>query len=337
MKPKKSFSLKSYLWDVYLSLMSSDSLKRFDRIVAILIQLQSRRIVKAQDLADRFQVSLRTIYRDIRTLETSGVPIASEAGVGYSIMEGYRLPPVMFTREEASSFVAAEKLMQNFTDDSLGSYHESAMFKIKSVLRGSQKDWINAIENQVEIQPVQDLFNNIPDALEILFESIAEKKQVKLRYLGIQSESPVDRMIEPVGLFHENNYWYVLGYCHLRDDYRQFRTDRMLSISRSGLVFSREHGTLDDYRDNEEERPKTKVRILVDKNIARFLGNGRNYQGFVSQEIKGKQVEMTFMSTDIDNNFARWYLMFADYAEIIEPQSLKDRVRVLIEKMGERL
>jgi biotin operon repressor len=81
--------------------------KRFDRIVAILIQLQSKKIVKAQELADRFEVSLRTIYRDIRTLEASGVPIYSEAAVGYALMEGYRLPPVMFTREEVSSFIAA--------------------------------------------------------------------------------------------------------------------------------------------------------------------------------------------------------------------------------------
>ena len=95
--------------------------KRFDRIVAILIQLQSKKIVKAHELAERFKVSLRTIYRDIRTLEASGVPIYSEAGIGYSLMEGYRLPPVMFTREEASSFIAAEKLMQKFTDKEIGS------------------------------------------------------------------------------------------------------------------------------------------------------------------------------------------------------------------------
>ena len=338
MKSNIFFSLKSYLWDVYLSLMSSDSLKRFDRIVAILIQLQSKRIVKAQDLADRFEVSLRTIYRDIRTLEASGVPIASEAGVGYSIMEGYRLPPVMFTKEEASSFVAAEKLMQNYTDDSLGSYHESAMYKIKSVLRGSQKDWINALETQVDIQSTQELFNkDIPDALEILFESIAEKKQVKLKYLGIQSDVPQDRNIEAVGLFHENNYWYVMGYCHLRNDYRQFRTDRMLAISRSNLSFTREHGSLEEYRTDRDSLPRTKVRILVDKNIARFLGSGRNYQGFVSQKIKGNQVEMTFMSTDLENGFARWYLMFADYAEIIEPESLKDRVRKLLAQMAKKI
>ena len=331
-------NLKSYLWDLYLSLMSSDSIKRFDRIVAILIQLQSKKIVKAQDLADRFQVSLRTIYRDIRTLEASGVPIASEAGVGYSIMEGYRLPPVMFTREEASSFVAAEKLMQNYTDKTLGSYHESAMFKIKSVLRGSQKDWVTRLESQVDIGTMPDLFNkDIPDALEILFESIAEKKQVKLTYYGIESEAPVERTIEPVGIFHENNYWYVMGYCHLRKDYRQFRTDRMEKINRTPILFEKEHATLDQLREDPEERPKTKVRILVDKKISRFLGSGRNYQGFVSQKIKGNQVEMTFLSADIDQSFARWYLMFADYATIIEPESLKERVLTLLQNMETKL
>src|SRR3546814_17319418 len=98
-------------------------------------------------------------------------------------MDGYRLPPVMFTREEAGSFVAAEKLMQKFTDKTLGSYFESAMFKVKSVLRGSEKDWIAALESQISIHPSQTIFNEaVPNALEILFERIAEKKQVVLNY-----------------------------------------------------------------------------------------------------------------------------------------------------------
>ncbi len=131
--------------------MLDETPKRFDRIVAILIQLQSKKIVKAQELADRFDCSLRTIYRDIRTLEASGVPIYSEAGVGYALMEGYRLPPVMFTREEISSFIAAEKLMQKFTDPSLGTHHASAMYKLKSVLRSADKDWLSNIESRVVI------------------------------------------------------------------------------------------------------------------------------------------------------------------------------------------
>lgn len=329
----EGFHMKSYLWDIYHAIMSLDTLKRFDRIVAILIQLQSKRIVKAHELADRFEVSLRTIYRDIRSLEASGVPIASEAGIGYSIMEGYRLPPIMFTREEAGSFVAAEKLMQNFTDKSLGAYHKSAMYKVKSVLRGKEKDWITALESQVIIDPSQVLFNeSIPDALEILFESIAEKKQVFLKYHSLEAENPSERHIEPVGLFHENNFWYVMGYCHFRKDYRQFRTDRMLKIRRTDDPFHLQHGTIDEHRNKRTETQKTKIRILVDKKIARYIGTNRRQYGFVSETVKKEGVEMTFMATHVDDGFARWYLMFGDFAQILEPESLKGRVRELLKK-----
>lgn len=332
------FNMKSYLWNICYAIMSIDTIKRFDRIVAILIQLQSRRIVKAQDLADRFQVSLRTIYRDIRTLEASGVPIASEAGVGYSIMEGYRLPPVMFTREEAGSFVAAEKLMQKFTDKSLGAYYESAMFKLKSVLRGKEKDWVAALESQVMIDPAQKLFNEaIPNALEILFESIAEKKQVYLKYQSLEADNPSERNIEPVGLFHENNYWYVLGYCHVRKAYRQFRTDRILRIQRTDELFTLEHGSIDDHRNKREDIPKTKVRIQVDKNIAKYIKGSRKHYGFVSEEVKKDMVEMTFMVFDLRDGFARWYIMFGDHAKILEPESLKERVKELLKKTEEML
>ena len=332
------FGWKSYLWDIYHAIMGLDTIKRFDRIVAILIQLQSKRIIRAQDLADRFGVSLRTIYRDIRTLEASGVPIASEAGVGYSIMEGYRLPPVMFTREEAGSFVAAEKLMQKFTDKSLGAYHKSAMYKVKSVLRGREKDWISALESQVRIDPAQALFNeDIPDALEILFESIAEKKQVFLKYHSLEAEKPSERHIEPVGLFHENNFWYVLGYCHFRKDYRQFRTDRMVKIRRTDNPFHLEHGTIDEHRNKRMETQKTKIRILVDKKIARYIGTSRKQYGFVSETVKKEGVEMNFMAPHMENGFARWYLMFGDYAQILEPESLKDRIRELLRNTEKKL
>lgn len=318
--------------------MSDETLNRFDRIVAILIQLQSKKIVKAQELADRFDVSLRTIYRDVRSLETSGVPIVSEAGVGYSIMDGYRLPPVMFTREEASSFVAAEKLMQRFTDKTFGAYYESAMFKVKSVLRGKEKDWIDALQSQIIINPAETLFNeNIPNALEILFESIAEKTQVFVKYQSMESDIPSERNLEPVGIFHENNYWYVVAYCHFRKDYRQFRTDRLLQIQRTDIPFQLEHGTLDDFRKKENDTPKTKVRILVDKNIVKYIKSERKHYGFISEEIKKEGVEMTFLTHSVEHGFARWYLMFGDYAKILEPQSLKERLLEITENTKNNL
>lgn len=318
--------------------MSLDSPKRFDRIVAILIQLQSRQIVKAQDLADRFEVSLRTIYRDIRTLESSGVPISGEAGVGYSIVDGYRLPPVMFTREEAGSFVAAEKLMQKFTDKSLGAYHESAMYKVKSVLRGADKDWVTALETQVFVNPAKELFNHkVTNSLELIFESIAEKKQLALLYQSLHADNQTERNIEPVGLFHENGNWYLNAYCHLRSDYRQFRTDRIEGISRTEVDFTRSHNEMEEFKKTEETRPRTKVRILVDRKIARYLQSDRNYHGFISEKKIGDKVEMTFMSPSVHDGFARWYLMFGDHATILEPASLQESVKALLQKLIDKI
>ena len=312
--------------------MLDESPKRFDRIVAILIQLQSKRIVKAQELAERFEVSLRTIYRDIRSLEASGVPIYSEAGVGYSLVDGYRLPPVMFTREEASSFIAAEKLMETFIDKELGKQFASALFKIKSVLNNTDKDWISTIASKVIIQqPSMHLFNEkVPDAMNILFKSIADKTQVKLFYQAFDADSS-ERIIEPVGVFHDNNNWYIFGFCHLRKDYRQFRADRIQGIEKTEVSFLKEHNSLETYLTKEKECPTTQVILLVDKKIVKYLDYEKKYHGFVSQKKVGDQIEMCFLSRDIENGFSRWLLMFADYATIIEPPRLKERMLELLE------
>src|SRR5687768_2656700 len=123
-------------------------MNRIDRVSAILIQLQSKRVVKAQQIADRFRVSLRTIYRDVKCLEEAGIPVIGEAGSGYSLMDGYRLPPVMFTKEEAISFLTAEKLVEKFTDETNGRNFKSAMYKVRAVLRTTEKELLERIDNQ---------------------------------------------------------------------------------------------------------------------------------------------------------------------------------------------
>ena len=313
--------------------MHDQAPKKFDRTVAILIQLQSKKTVKAQNLADRFGVSLRTIYRDIRTLESSGVPIYSEAGVGYSLVDGYRLPPVMFSKEEAVSFITAEKLMQHFTDNNLKKHFQSALFKIKAVLKDSQKDWIESVESKMCVTPSADFFNNeIPDALEILIESIAEKKQVILTYESVEAEKPSQRNIEPVGIFHENNFWYVLGYCHLRKDYRQFRADRMIAISRSEKPFTKQHKELEYYRQKPDTENKTLVRFRIEKDVAKYLHFNRNFYGFTKQIKHKDHIEMYFEVDYVSRGMARWFMMFADWADIIEPLEFKEEVIKLLEK-----
>lgn len=316
-----------------------ESPKRFDRIVAILIQLQSKRIVKAQEIADRFEVSLRTIYRDIRTLEAAGIPIYSEAGIGYSLMEGYRLPPVMFTREEASSFIAAEKLMQKFTDKELGLHYHAATLKLKAVMKSADQDFVSAIDANVLMRPNSPLFHDkAPDTLAVLFKCIAEKLQVRISYQALNATFAADRLIEPVGVFHDHASWYVLGFCHLRKDYRQFRTDRIHGISITENPFTLKHQPLDSFLQKEVEHCETtRVIIRVDKKIAHYLDYEKTYHGFVSSENKGNLVEMTFLSRDISNGFARWFMMFGDCAEIIEPDILKESVLHLLEEMQNKL
>jgi len=320
-------------------MIDEESPKRFDRIVSILIQLQSKRVIKAQELADRFGVSLRTIYRDIKTLEASGVPVGGEAGVGYTIMEGYKLPPVMFSREEATSFVAAEKLMQHFTDKSLGNYFQSAMFKVKSVLRWSEKDWVDTLDTQIMVRPMgHKLFReDVSNALELLMNAIVSKQQVFVLYQSVEADAPKERYIEPVGLYHEHEYWYLLAYCHLRKEHRKFRTDRIFSIAASDKGFELAHRELSFYLKEEQQHVKRDIRIAVHRSTARYIRNGKKYYGFISEEIHGNEVIMHFKYYENMEYFARWYLMFGDEARILEPESLKEKVKEIAGKVIEKL
>lgn len=315
-------------------------MNRFDRITAILIQLQSKKVVKAQDLADRFDISLRTVYRDIRTLEEAGVPLYGEAGVGYSIVDGYRLPPVMFTREEATAFITAEKLMEKFTDASLQSHFTSAMYKIKSVLRSSEKDLVESLEDNILI--LDKKRNNIPPAniLDVLLKAISEKKAVKMVYKAFGNEQPNERLIEPIGIFHENDNWYTIAWCHLRESYRQFRADRTIDVKLTDQP-QQERTSLKEYYELHQQKWSSmtlqKAVIRIDKKIAQYMQERRHHYGFVSEVPAGDYVEMTFLTQSLEEGLARYLIMFADYIEIIEPQLLKDRIVHLLEKSLEKL
>lgn len=306
-------------------------MNRFDRIVSILIQLQSRKLVTASSMAERFDVSIRTIYRDIRTLEEAGVPIAGEAGVGYSIADGYRLPPVMFGREEALSFVAAEKLMKHFTDTGLQGHFESAMYKVKAVLRAADRDSVSTLENIIDVSNRYKPFNdNIPNALQLVLSAIDEKRCLEINYRAFDSESNTKRTIEPVGIFHENNYWYVMAWCRLRGDYRQFRTDRLQGIILSALSFDRKHDNMATLRNKHaKELSGTEARILIRKSVAKYMQSSKVYFGFKEERDLGDWIEMTFMVSDCDQEFPRWLISYGDHCVVAAPETLKFRVKQL--------
>ncbi len=313
-------------------------MNRIERISAILIQLQSKKIVKAQEIADRFEISLRTVYRDIRSLEETGVPIIGEAGVGYSLVDGYRLPPIMFTKEEAMAFVTAEKLVEKFTDYSTKTSYNSALYKIKAVLKSSEKNEINLLSNHIET--VENRFSspksNI-DLIEPILKSIAEKRQIKIDYFTNHSQENTSRTVEPVGIFHNGNNWYLVAYCLLRNDYRNFKINRISSFNTTEKHFEQAHPSLKSFLEKTtQERELTKVVIKVEKNVMRYLGEEMYYQGYVSQQflIDGT-IEITFLSASL-RGFCMWFMYFGQYAEIIEPPQLKTMIIEQIDMLSKK-
>lgn len=313
-------------------------MNRIDRVTAILIQLQSRKIVKAQDMAERFKISLRTIYRDIKTLEEAGVPIIGEAGLGYSLMDGYRLPPVMFTHEEATAFLTAEKIMEKFSDASTEKSYKSGMFKVRAVLRSSEKDMLENMEEHIKVIRSVLPFNedSLNNTLQPLLKSIAEKKVIQITYTAYHSEETTQRKIEPIGVFYASGFWHAIAFCRLRNDYRDFRTDRIEKMQLTDEVFHKEHPSLKTYLEQvTQQQQLTRIIINVKKETAKYLQQQKYYYGFVSEKRERDHVQMTFLSGHV-GMFGRWLITFADSAEIVQPESLQDYLKDYISILAEK-
>ncbi len=311
-------------------------MNRIDRVTAILIQLQSRKIVRAQDIADRFNISLRTVYRDINTLEEAGVPILGEAGVGYSIMEGYRLPPVMFTKEEAAAFLTAEKMVEKFTDKSTQESYQSGMFKVRAVLRSSEKDMLENIEANIHVRQNYAPFNTGgPNILQPLLTSISDKEVLHIHYhAGINAE-PSQRQIEPIGIFYSSGYWHCVAYCRLRQDYRNFRADRIQKISGTGQHFDQAHPTLQDYLKQLSKKENLHTIVInVEKRMAAYLQESKYYYGFVSEKPHEDMVQMTFLSHP--EWFMRWFTMYAERADIVSPENMRTLLKEYVNRISEK-
>ena len=300
-------------------------MNRIDRISAILIHLQSRRVVRASEIAERFNISLRTVYRDIRTLEEAGVPLMGEAGVGYSIMDGYRLPPVMFSREEATAFLTAEKLMERMTDPSSDGHYKSAMYKVRSVLRLAEKDFLENIDGHIQVlksrrgAPIKLELN----PLQLVLKAIGERNVLSIHYFAMHNQQKTERNIEPVGVFYQDNYWHLVAWCRLRKDYRDFRLDRISDIALTGERFRTLHPNLNDFISRSaRELNLQQVVIMVEKRVLPYLSEQKYYNGFVSEREVDGMMEMTFLTEYIEG-FVRWLMMYGDMAIIVSPEALK--------------
>lgn len=218
---------------------------RLTRLAAILTQLQSKRIVTARDIAEKHDISIRTVYRDIRTLEQSGVPIVTEEGKGYSIIEGYSLPPVMFSEEEANALITAEKIINKNKDGSLVKHYTNAIEKLKAVMRSNQKEKTELLTERIHIR--NNRYNlKTSDFLVTLQTTITNYKVIHLEYCSLQNQR-TQRDVEPFALFSTNENWLLVGYCRNKKAFRAFRLDCIEKVYVKDENFEPHEMTLQDY------------------------------------------------------------------------------------------
>jgi len=310
-------------------------MNRIDRLSAILIQLQSKKVVKAQEIADRFEISLRTVYRDVRALEEAGVPIGAEAGIGYFLMEGYNLPPVKFSKEEAGAILMASKLAEKNTDHSIRHHLRDALYKIKSALRLEEKDYLESIENNIEVINLPRTSKpDFPDHfLSDIQNALANNQVINFDYYSNYSDSLTNRDIEPLSLCFYGNHWHIIGYCRLRKALRDFRSDRIMKLKLKEDAFDpKSHVNYTSYLDTILRQNALEETIVRFKpRMARFISEQKYFMGYVeSHEIDG-WVEMKFMTANAFG-LSHWLLQFVDQIEIVSPQKLREKVVELLKK-----
>lgn len=208
--------------------------RRADRLFQIVQILRGRRLTTAALLAERLGVSARTVYRDIRDLSLSGVPIEGEAGSGYRLLSGFDLPPLMLTNRESEALIVAIRLLKTWGGESLSKELESAQEKVLAILpeesrRKAEQTRIYAPD--IALQP------HSRSGFDVIHQAISSQQVLALHYRDEAGQLSW-REVQPLGLFFWGEHWLLAAWCERRDDYRCFRLDRCLTITLTGRRFS---------------------------------------------------------------------------------------------------
>ncbi len=301
-------------------------MNHIERLNAILIQLQSKRIVKASEIAERFEISLRTVYRDIRALEESGVPIGAEAGVGYFLMDNYKLPPVMFTKEEASALLFGEKLVEKMSDDGMKAEFCSALFKIKAILNPEEKDRLEKLYSQISVLNYTSSnvnFNRL--FLSEIQQALVSKQVLEIDYQAGYGAPATKRLVESIGLCNYSRRWHLFAWCRLRNEYRDFRLDRIQNLKISTENFKgKQHISMDEFiKRMNVISDKANISLVMRTDRIKLIDESKYWYGFTEEERIDEQTSRLRFANNELRGFANWIISSGSYAKVEEPEELK--------------
>ncbi|WP_406684268.1 YafY family transcriptional regulator [Seonamhaeicola sp. MEBiC1930] len=221
-------------------------MSQLPRLISILTLLKSKRLLTATELSKKYDVSIRTIYRDIRKLEEAGVPVTTIEGRGYSIMDHYTVPPVQFTEKQANALITAQHIVNQSKDVSFVTDFNEALIKIKSVFKSSVQEKSELLNDKIRVFNWEyEEFSS--DALSEIQLAITNFNYVEINYQKADDYDTTFRKIEPYAFYSTNHKWILIAWCHLRNNYRAFRIDRIKHFKILPLTFENRNFNLQDY------------------------------------------------------------------------------------------
>lgn len=303
-------------------------MNRVDRLTAMILMLQSHRVVTAEQLAKHFELSVRTVYRDMAALGEAGVPIVAEAGVGYSLMRGYHVPPIMFTEEEAAALFLSGELIEKFGDESLKNSFRGALLKVRAALPGDRKDYLSRLGHVVEIY--ERPTGQEDRSLMPVQEAVVRRRCLEIRYDAGGRGEITERVVEPLGVVFYGRHWHVVGWCRLRKDMRDFRLDRIQMLEISGEVFQgHEDFSLMDHLRREVDREElTPISFECERWALERVMADMPAELDGHEETSDGRVRIKALAYSV-NWLAGWIIGLGSSATVLEPEILRSRVRAI--------
>ncbi|ANY70662.1 transcriptional regulator [Paenibacillus sp. BIHB 4019] len=305
-------------------------MNKTERLLAILLELQRKDMMRAEDLAAVFETSVRTIYRDMQALSESGVPIIGEPGVGYTLMEGYFLPPISFTVEEAVTLLIGTVFVEQQFDEGYTSKARVARGKIEAILPERVREEADRTRAAIKLlAPYDPLAGGLDkQKINILRTAILEQRKIRLHYKKTYADEDGSRhstrIVAPYGLVFSQGNWLLLAYCELRASLRHFRLSRMEQLALLDERFRRPQDfDLQAYvPENDRKLP---VRIWVNPSIADKVKEQNNFY-MESFEENEDGLYVNFL-VRVQEELLHWILGWGSGVVVLEPESLRLRVR----------
>ena len=314
-------------------------MNRTDRLLAIVLELQGKRWRRAEDLAETFETSKRTIYRDMLALGEAGVPIVSIPGRGYSLVEGYFLPPVSFSADEATILLLGADVMAQSFDAHYQSVAHSASRKILGVLPDAQRQIVESLRERIQF--VSGATAARPDTqqqlekLQLLRGAIVESRRVRFDYhtryttrigaetatVSTASAALTPRVVDPYSLAHVGQSWYLTGYCHTRRGQRTFRLERIEGVTTLPETFERPATVRLNPRQRQQESPHITVCALFAPEVARWVRESPSYFTLAMDDTPDGLL-VTLAVRDL-SEITQWLLGWGRHARILEPDALR--------------